>query len=230
MRSSLPIRFSLLLAGIAMAVAGSAALAAGLPDRLEVITREPAAGMFLVAGRELHDPHFRKTVVFILRHDDEGSVGLVVNRPIDLRLSEAIPDLDDQQARSHYMHYGGPVAISLVSMLLKDGEASRLIRHISSDIYISADRRVLDRLLAEKHPQNRLRFYLGHAGWTAGQLAIEIERHDWHVISADTGLIFNPDIGTLWQRLIDHLEPGGILVRSPDPSSRMRAEDGNSRS
>jgi putative transcriptional regulator len=219
MHISLPIRFSLLLAGTAMVVAGWAALAADLPGKIEVITDEPAAGMFLVAGRGLHDPHFSKTVIFILRHDEEGSVGLVINRPIDLRLSEAIPDLDDQQAQTYYMYYGGPVAISLVSMLLKDSEESRLIRHITSDVYISADRRVLDRLLAEKQPQNRLRFYLGHAGWTAGQLALEIERHDWHVISADSGLIFNRDTGRLWQRLIDRLEPAGILVRTRTPQS-----------
>ena len=229
MYTSLRIRALLLLSVIAMAGTSRSMLAAGLPNDLEVITHEPSAGMFLVAGRELHDPHFSKTIVYILRHDDEGSVGLVVNRPIDLRLSEAIPDLETRQARSHYMHYGGPVAISLVSMLLKDEKESRLIQHISGDVYISADRRVLDRLLAEKRPQARLRFYLGHAGWSAGQLATEIERHDWHVIRADNGLIFNPDSGSLWQQLIDRLEPAGLLVRSPAPPSRGR-NAGESRS
>jgi len=213
--------FSVLSSGITLGAAGMELPASGLPDNLQVITQDPAPGMFLVAGRKLSDPHFSKTVIYILRHDATGSVGLVVNRPVGLRLSDAIPDLDDRQARTHYMYYGGPVGISLVSMLLKNAKESRLIRHISSDVYISADRRVLDQLLAEKQPKNRLRLYLGHAGWTAGQLAGEIEQQDWHVVSADSELIFKPDTGSLWQRLIERLEPSGILVRATTPAPRM---------
>ena len=185
------------------------------PAAPEAVTREPAPGMFLVARRKLNDPHFKKTVIFILRHDEEGTLGLIVNRPGRIRLSDAVSGI--KHPHPYRLYFGGPVEPSLITLLLKSAQELPQAELITGDVYFSANRHLLDRLLAEKLPENQLHFFLGHAGWTAGQLASELKREDWFVLNRNAKTIFSSDIGTLWQRLIEKLEPTGILVESGIP-------------
>ncbi len=78
--------------------------------------------------------------------------------------------------------------------------------------------RVLDRLLAEKKPDNALHFYLGHAGWTPGQLTLEIEREEWYIVDADPAVIFSADPESIWKRLIEKIDPSGIIAGSDWPA------------
>jgi putative AlgH/UPF0301 family transcriptional regulator len=80
-------------------------------------------------------------------------------------------------------------------------------------VCFSHDRRVLDRLLAERKPAAALRFYMGHAGWVAGQLQQEIERGDWFVVAADPVTIFSTRPTSIWTRLIEKFDPGGLYVQ-----------------
>ena len=99
-------------------------------------------------------------------------------------------------------------------MLVRSESATEGMTHVVDDVYISSDRRVLDEVLAAKKPDNKLRFYLGHSGWAAGQLDFELLRGSWHVVAADTDAIFSGETGSLWNKLIERLEPTGIQVDS----------------
>ena len=176
------------------------------------ITGNPGPGMFLVAKRALDGSHFGQSVVYLLEHGEGGTAGVIVNRSSDVSLSEAVPDIEDNLAAAHALYYGGPVGLPRILMLVRSESATAGMTHVVDDVYVSSDRRVLDEVLAAKKPDNELRFYLGHSGWAAGQLDFELLRGSWHVVTADTDTIFSGETGSLWNKLIERLEPTGIQV------------------
>ena len=184
-------------------------VAPALPD---TITGKPGPGMFLVAKRALDDSHFGQSVIYLVEHGEEGTLGLIVNRSSDVRLSEAVPDIEDKLETAHALYYGGPVGLPMILMLVRSDSATEGMAHVVDDVYISSDRRVLDEVLAAKKPDSELRFYIGHSGWAAGQLDFELVRGDWHVVAAGTEAIFSGETDLLWNRLIERLEPTGIQV------------------
>ena len=99
-------------------------------------------------------------------------------------------------------------------MLVRSESPTEGMAHVADDVYISADRQVLDEALAAKKPGSELHFYIGHSGWGAGQLDFELTRGSWHVVAADTDAIFSGATNLLWNRLIERLEPMGIQVDS----------------
>jgi putative transcriptional regulator len=187
---------------------------------------EPAAGRFLVARRALDDPHFRQTVIFLLRHGSTGTVGLIINRPSGLNLSDALSDTDGKDLKSRPLFFGGPVEFNTVSMLIRNEQENRLVEHIAEDIYLSGDRSVLDRLLREKKPDNALHFYLGHASWLPNQLAREIRNEDWYVIDTNPAVIFSTRPESVWKRLIEKLDPSGLYAGyDSTQASRLQHRD-----
>jgi putative transcriptional regulator len=185
-------------------------------------TGEPERGMFLVARRALDDSHFGQSVVYLVEHAEGGTLGLIVNRSSDIGLSEAVPDLEDKQATAHALYYGGPVGLPMILMLVRSESPTEGMEHVADDVYISSDRGVLDEVLATKKPGSEVRFYIGHSGWAAGQLDFELERDSWHVVAADSDAIFSGKTDSLWDRLIEQLEPEGIQVNNR-PSLPMLA-------
>jgi len=187
---------------------------------------EPAPGMFLVAMRALDDSHFGRTVVYLVDHGEDGSVGLIVNRSSDISLFEVVPDIEDGQATAHELNYGGPVGLPVIIILARDESPIEGMKHVIDNVFISSDRSVLEALLAAKKPASEVRFYLGYSGWAAGQLDFELERDSWHVVAADTDAIFSAKTDSLWDLLIERLEPDGIQVDNR-PSLRMLAYGNN---
>ncbi len=175
---------------------------------------KPGPGMFLVARRALDDSHFGQSVIYLVEHDDEGTLGLIVNRASAISLSEAIPDIEDKRATAHALYYGGPVGLPMILMLVRSESATEGMAHVADDVYISSDRGVLEEVLATKKPASELRFYIGYSGWAGGQLDFELERGSWHVVAAGPDAVFSGDTDSLWERLIERLEPEGIQVDS----------------
>ena len=179
-------------------------------------TGEPGTGMFLVARRVLDDFHFGQSVVYLVEHGENGTLGLIVNRSSDISLSEAVPDLEDKQATAHTLYYGGPVGLPTILMLVRGESAKEGMEHVANGVYISSDRRILDEVLTTRKPANEVRFYIGHSGWAVGQLDFELERGSWHVVAAETDSIFSSEPDSLWDRLIERLEPTDdqVAIRS----------------
>jgi putative transcriptional regulator len=175
-------------------------------------TEKPGPGMFLVARRALDGSHFGQSVIYLVEHDEEGTLGLIVNRASDISLSEAVPDIEDKRTSAHALYYGGPVGLPMILMLVRSESAIEGMAHVTDDIYISSDRRVLDEALAAQKPASEIHFYFGYSGWAAGQLDYELLRGSWHVVAADTDSVFSSDTGSLWDQLIERLEPSGIQV------------------
>lgn len=177
----------------------------------------PAAGVFLVARRGLTDPRFRHSVIYLVAHGEDGTLGLIVNRPGDISLAQAVPDLVEEQAARHLLYFGGPVGLPMILMLARADSAAEGMEHIADDVYISSEQPVLEKALAATQPELMLRFYIGYCGWAAGQLDYELAHDSWHVVAADIDAIFADETESLWPRLIEKLEPTGIQAENQSP-------------
>ncbi len=168
--------------------------------------KELAAGKLLVAARGLRDPNFSETVILLAEHSGEGAMGLVINRRTDVPMARAFPHLMLGQRSSSALYSGGPVALDGVVGLERSRAGTPDGRQVLADVRMIANREALESLISQGAEPSRFRVYIGYAGWGAGQLARETTQGAWHVFRADTGVVFDPDPETVWQRQIRRLE------------------------
>ena len=173
---------------------------------------EPAAGRFLVARRLVEGP-FAESVVLLVEHGAHGSVGLVVNQPTRLPLSDLLPDVDGLAARGDRVHVGGPVAQETVRLLVRTRDAPPSSLRVLDDVWLSASPETLGGLLEKPSPP--FRAYVGYAGWAAGQLEDELRRGVWVVAPAHGDAVFGDDLHGLWSDLLRRHE--GVRTEAPRP-------------
>jgi putative transcriptional regulator len=169
------------------------------PSRPRVVQEPPAPGKFLVASTDLLDPNFVETVVLLVDYSSEGALGVIVNRPTDTLVSEALPELGELSESSGRIWLGGPVAQWQLVMLARSETELAQARPVMGDLYFSASRSALESVVTE---QGEYRLYAGYAGWSAGQLDQEIERGGWRVMAAEIAMVFDPAPLDLWDELI----------------------------
>lgn len=166
-----------------------------------------AAGKFLVASRALGDPNFSETVILLIRYDeDQGAMGLIVNRRSDVPLSRIFEDLKLAKGRQDPAYLGGPVETDNVLALIKTPDAPESAQKIFGNVYLVANQELLEKSLADKAEPSVFHVYLGYAGWGAGQLERELEVGAWHIMRPDAASIFAPDPDAVWQKLIRRTE------------------------
>lgn len=186
----------------AFAVPASPAVVAAHRGRAPAPAR-PEKGRFLIASRNLIDPNFSETVVLLLAHDARGAMGVIINRPTAARMASALPDIEELRDRPDRVYLGGPVAEDLMLILIRSATRPESSRPIFADVYTTGSLAALRKALAKRGKANRLRSYVGHAGWGAAQLDREIARGDWYVTSADAATIFDTTPSEIWPKLID---------------------------
>ena len=160
--------------------------------------QRPAKGKLLVATELVRGDLFNETVVLLLHYDETGAMGLVVNRPTEIEPDELLSDVDAITDYSGTLYWGGPVRMNTVSALLRTDTPPQGAKAIVDSVYsVPIDDGLAD---APAH-EGRLRFFLGYAGWSAGQLDHEMARGSWHVVPASDEAVFADDPRELWQRL-----------------------------
>ncbi len=162
----------------------------------------PAKGKFLVASQGLLDPRFRETVVLLIDYSASGATGLIINRPTKVALAQALPSIPGLKKRSDAVYYGGPVENNIILMLIRSGEDPEESVRVFGDVYVSASRNTLERMISSHKTEKQLRTYSGYAGWMARQLDWEVSRGDWLIIPADSRSIFESDSSEIWLELI----------------------------
>jgi putative transcriptional regulator len=173
-------------------------------------------GQLLVASPGLLDPNFARTVVLIAEHNDEGAMGIVLNRVSEVEVAEAAPTLSDLVPPGERVHAGGPVQPTAVVIMAEfDDPASAATLVVDRVGFVSADAD-FDVLPANV---TRARVFAGMAGWAPGQLEAELERDDWILEPAEPDDVFAP-VEEIWPRVLER--KGGqfaLLARMPpDPS------------
>ncbi|MDQ2696915.1 MAG: YqgE/AlgH family protein [Pseudomonadota bacterium] len=174
----------------------------------------PEQGVLVVASPEMPDPRFWQAVILLLTHGEEGTLGLIVNRPTDIPLTEAVPDLDEAAAARHLLYFGGPVAVDTLLFLLRSDDSPAAAQHVLDNVYASGDQRILQQLLARGAPASELRIYVGHAGWAPGQLDAELLGGSWLLFRAPAGVVFHQDSASLWDQFMRLRGPEGLMVRN----------------
>ncbi len=163
----------------------------------------PAAGKLLVTTDEVGGPYFAKTVVLLLHHDETGSLGVVVNRPIDASAIDSMPLHEDFAAYRGSFYWGGPMSQSTVRALLRtDTPPEDAVQIFDAVHLVNVD----EALLATASNAAKLRFFAGYAGWAPGQLEHELAFDSWHVLPATEELVFAEDAGDMWRKLLPSRE------------------------
>ena len=177
-----------------------------------------AAGRLLVASEKLGDPNFSESVVLLLHYDDDGTLGIVINRRSEVALSKIFPD--EKRVAGDPAYLGGPVEIRAVQALFRSKEskaANEKVTKVVGDVYSSGSKKIIEQLLHSRAAASQFRIYLGYAGWQPGQLEAEIDAGAWSVMKASSETIFDADPDSLWSRL-NRLLTQQIAVNLPPAS------------
>jgi putative transcriptional regulator len=136
-------------------------------------------GKLILAGPLLKDPNFDRTVVLITEHNEDGAMGLVLNRPSEATVGDAVPDLTWIAEPDDTIYVGGPVAPNGVIVLAEWDDPARAVVLVEDDLgFVPGDAEDPDALAAAVR---RARVYAGHAGWGPGQLEDELAEEAWIV-------------------------------------------------
>jgi putative transcriptional regulator len=164
--------------------------------------QEPERGqpVLLVAAPGLNDPNFAHSVVLVVFPPDGGPTGVILNQPTRLKWKDAFPDAPALARRSDPIFFGGPVQLNVLWYLFHRATPSDTGLPVVEDLYLSADGKLLDRLLAAG--SNVERFFVGYAGWSPSQLDLEIASGAWYVLPADVKTILELEPDTMWRELL----------------------------
>ena len=161
-----------------------------------------AAGSILVASRDMRDPNFEHTVILVVSGDDDGVMGLVLNRRTNVAVSRVFDAWKEARGHSEPVFLGGPVepmgALALIRSRANLANAHRVL----ADIHLTTERTLLIRNLPASAALEKSRIYMGYTGWAPEQLDNEIELGAWHVFPGNPDVVFDPDPETLWDRMI----------------------------
>ena len=150
----------------------------------------PAVGKLLVATDEVRGPHFAQTVILLLQHDETGTLGLVVNRPLGAAAAEALRKFDGLTTYSGKFYRGGPLWPSTLRALLRTDTHPEVAVQIFDTVHLVG----MDEALLEAASYGGdLRLFAGHAGWAPGQLERELAFESWHVLPATEEVVFAED-------------------------------------
>jgi putative transcriptional regulator len=167
------------------------------------------AGQLLVSSPILFDPNFRRTVVLIAHHDEEGAMGVILTRPTEILVSDAHADLADLPAE--FVYSGGPVQPETLIVLIEyaeDGETDSPI--VGTVAFLPSD------LSTDELRASRARVFAGYAGWGPGQLEAELEEQSWIVIPAEPDDVFADDPDELWRSVL-HRKGGKFTLIASMP-------------
>ncbi|SFF54780.1 putative transcriptional regulator [Fontimonas thermophila] len=159
------------------------------------------ANQFLVAMPSLEDENFRQTVSLLCEHTDSGAIGLVINRPTDLRLVEMMEQMGlehENVDREAFVYWGGPVQPERGFVIHREPGGWESCMTLARGLYITTSRDILRAIGRGEGPADYF-VVLGYAGWGAGQLEDEILHNAWLHTPVDEQILFRTPVRDRWQ-------------------------------
>ena len=174
-------------------------------------------GHLLLSNATLFDPNFRRTVVLIGHHDGDGAVGVVLNRPLDVSVDEAVPPLAELVEPGDLLYEGGPVQPEAAVVVADFEDPSRAGVVALGTIGFLPEEGDHDGLGGIR----RARVFAGYSGWGPGQLEEELAEEAWIVVPARPEDVFDDEPEGLWERVVARLGPAYAMMRTMpfDPST-----------
>lgn len=171
-------------------------------------------GQFLIAGPRLRDPNFFKSAVLIVEHNEEGAMGLVINRPSSVSVKSALSGHFDLPPSGGFVYQGGPVEQTALFILHNSQSLDPEETPVIPDLLIGSCAEVFETVVRESidDPAIQYRIYSGCSGWGSGQLESEMERGDWLTIPADLDQIFSDDPYAVWETLMGQVHKAHRII------------------
>ena len=164
-------------------------------------SQDSLCNQLLIAMPGMLDPNFSTTVTLVCEHNDEGALGIVINRPMDIKLEGLFEQLDvtdaDRSIANHPVLNGGPVARERGFVLHNPSSAFESSVTVSDEVQLTLSRDVIDAMAAGSGPDKSL-VALGYAGWEPGQLEAEILSNTWLTVPAKPEVIFDIPFNDRW--------------------------------
>ena len=177
---------------------------------------EARAGMLLVATPALLDPNFADTVVLLLDVDEQGALGVVLNRPSAIPVDDVLDGWGEVAAEPEVLYQGGPVGLQgalAVALLARPDDVPVGFRVVDGRLGLVDLDTPLELV---RGGLEGLRVFAGYAGWGADQLRGEIEEGSWYVVPGEARDVFRPDPSELWRDVLRR-QPGELAWHSTRP-------------
>ncbi len=175
-------------------------------------------GQLLIASPTLLDPNFRRTVVLVAEHGEEGAMGIVLNRVSEAPVVDAVPQLAGVTQEGARVHVGGPVQAEAVVVVAEFDDSSAAAAIVFEDVgFMSAEAEAEDLHKTAR----RVRVFAGYAGWGAGQLDAELADEDWILEPAEAADVFSDDPEELWSAVLRRKGGKYALVATMPPDSTV---------
>ena len=168
----------------------------------------PEKGCLLLSEPTLADPNFARTVVLLVAHNEEGSVGFVLNRSLELGLSDFSESFSGIEEK---VYEGGPVELETLHYLHDLGEQIPGAERVMEGLYWGGDFELMMQVQRRGEGKVHSRYFLGYSGWAPGQLEAEMEEKTWLTIRVEASLIWDTPATRLWETCIRRL--GGEAAR-----------------
>ena len=164
----------------------------------------PERGKILISEPFLPDTFFNRTIVYLTDHSDEGSVGFIINKRLDIKVCDAIEGFDSWQ---DYLSMGGPVGPDTLHYIHTLGEHIPNSVHIDKNIFWGGDIETLKTLISLKRiSETQIRFFLGYSGWSPGQLERELKENSWVIARIRPDMIMTRRGNDTWKQVLRSLK------------------------
>jgi putative transcriptional regulator len=160
----------------------------------------PEKGKILISEPFLPDTFFNRSIVYLTDHTPQGSVGFILNKKLDLKISSAIEGFDNWD---EILSMGGPVAPDTLHYLHNLGNMIPNSIPIEGDLYWGGDIEAVRELIkSKKIDKSQIRFFLGYSGWSAGQLERELKENSWVIAKVDSKIVLNSRGDDIWKKVL----------------------------
>ncbi len=164
----------------------------------------PDKGKILISEPFLPDTFFNRSIVYLTDHNPKGSVGFILNKKLDLKVSDALTDFDGWDEN---LNMGGPVAPDTLHYLHNMGETIPGSLPVAGNIWWGGDIDTIRKLIREKKiNQSQIRFFLGYSGWSEGQLERELKEDSWVIATVKSTIIMDNRGEDTWKRVLRSLK------------------------
>lgn len=172
-------------------------------------------GNVLVAEPFMIDPNFKRSVVLLCEKEEDGSLGFILNKSLDMKITELIADFPEFDS---YVHYGGPVQTDTIHYIHNVGELLDDSRQVVDGVYWGGDFEKLKFLIrSELIKPGDIRFFVGYSGWSPGQLEEEMAYGSWVIAQMDANYLFKNKPQTLWKKVMQNKgDTFSVIAQMPE--------------
>ena len=165
---------------------------------------EPKKGRLLISDPFLPDPYFKRSVVLLVDHNEEGSLGFILNKVLDISLNDTELKIEDF---NHEMYFGGPVQSTDLFYIHSKGDVVEGSKEVKDGLFWGGDFKAIESMIHDGTlPKSDIRFFIGYSGWEAKQLEKEIKEDSWLVVETDLTTLFKTESSQLWQSILSELD------------------------